>query len=506
MLTSCFRLLTRVARQPATFCSEFSARQRFVRIFHHLSGISTTEFTTMSDNEEWERVQNSGKSKKKDRKGNQTSPEKPKKGNEKRPQTTNGTASKTAKEGSVVTPKDKKPEKAVESPAKNEFCPWLNVSSEDSDDGAKNTSTTDTNTSEKKKKPKKKKKKNKDKQDSDHDAKTPKGDSAETTSPQVTNGVKPDSDKTTAPKSTETKSESQEATGEESTKTTTAKSSESTQPDDDDAPMNWEDAVVEQEKASEDKSHAAVADEEKSSASQASAEETSKGKIPTDNSEGEGSPSKKMTDSSASDKPVSFGWKKSHSNEKLQTGARERDRQGSTERKHTFKKPEANPADGNSNTKRNTSARDRSNERRSDSKEKGRQGSADGSRSDSNKTPRRGSGDRTESDSTAGSRQVPWEQSGKNNSKRVKHDGTGKSGKKGDQGAAGGWPVEKEQPRIDCQPIVGFELKETKGDLFSCAVDDAMAHCVSQYLEMGKGIAVYLKQGKVSQLRAQSMV
>ncbi|XP_070179240.1 ADP-ribose glycohydrolase OARD1-like [Littorina saxatilis] len=56
------------------------------------------------------------------------------------------------------------------------------------------------------------------------------------------------------------------------------------------------------------------------------------------------------------------------------------------------------------------------------------------------------------------------------------------------------------------QPVVGFELTEIRGDLFSCEPDDAMAHCVSEDLEMGKGIAVYFKQsfGKVDQLRAQN--
>ncbi|XP_070175640.1 uncharacterized protein [Littorina saxatilis] len=56
------------------------------------------------------------------------------------------------------------------------------------------------------------------------------------------------------------------------------------------------------------------------------------------------------------------------------------------------------------------------------------------------------------------------------------------------------------------QPVVGFELTEIRGDLFSCEPDDAMAHCVSEDLEMGKGIAVRFKQsfGKVDQLRAQN--
>ncbi|XP_070177995.1 uncharacterized protein [Littorina saxatilis] len=56
------------------------------------------------------------------------------------------------------------------------------------------------------------------------------------------------------------------------------------------------------------------------------------------------------------------------------------------------------------------------------------------------------------------------------------------------------------------QPVVGFELTEIRGDLFSCEPDDAMAHCVSEDLEMGKGIAVHFKQsfGKVDQLREQN--
>lgn len=53
---------------------------------------------------------------------------------------------------------------------------------------------------------------------------------------------------------------------------------------------------------------------------------------------------------------------------------------------------------------------------------------------------------------------------------------------------------------------VKCKLTETKGDLFKLAPDTAsIAHCVSQCLTMGKGIAVQFKSrfGQVDQLREQ---
>lgn len=51
----------------------------------------------------------------------------------------------------------------------------------------------------------------------------------------------------------------------------------------------------------------------------------------------------------------------------------------------------------------------------------------------------------------------------------------------------------------------GFSLKEEVGDLFMCDADACLAHCVSQDLRMGKGIAVLFKKrfGQVAELKAQ---
>lgn len=48
-------------------------------------------------------------------------------------------------------------------------------------------------------------------------------------------------------------------------------------------------------------------------------------------------------------------------------------------------------------------------------------------------------------------------------------------------------------------------LKEIKGDLFSCPASTSLAHCVSEDLRMGKGIATLFKTkfGRVSELKAQ---
>jgi O-acetyl-ADP-ribose deacetylase (regulator of RNase III) len=48
-------------------------------------------------------------------------------------------------------------------------------------------------------------------------------------------------------------------------------------------------------------------------------------------------------------------------------------------------------------------------------------------------------------------------------------------------------------------------MEEIKGDLFSCCNDYSLAHCVSEDLVMGKGIAVEFKKrfGHVPELKAQ---
>ncbi|KAL8599054.1 hypothetical protein ACOMHN_006863 [Nucella lapillus] len=53
-----------------------------------------------------------------------------------------------------------------------------------------------------------------------------------------------------------------------------------------------------------------------------------------------------------------------------------------------------------------------------------------------------------------------------------------------------------------------FKIPVVKGDLFSCPVSEALAHCVSQDLEMGTGIAVEFKNrfGGVPELKGQGKV
>ncbi|KAA0706994.1 O-acetyl-ADP-ribose deacetylase 1 [Triplophysa tibetana] len=45
------------------------------------------------------------------------------------------------------------------------------------------------------------------------------------------------------------------------------------------------------------------------------------------------------------------------------------------------------------------------------------------------------------------------------------------------------------------------------GDLFTCSVTDALAHCISEDCRMGKGIAVLFKRkfGGVEELLAQGL-
>jgi O-acetyl-ADP-ribose deacetylase (regulator of RNase III) len=51
----------------------------------------------------------------------------------------------------------------------------------------------------------------------------------------------------------------------------------------------------------------------------------------------------------------------------------------------------------------------------------------------------------------------------------------------------------------------GFSMEEIVGDLFGCSSEAALAHCVSECLAMGKGIAVEFKKrfGCVSELKSQ---
>lgn len=50
-----------------------------------------------------------------------------------------------------------------------------------------------------------------------------------------------------------------------------------------------------------------------------------------------------------------------------------------------------------------------------------------------------------------------------------------------------------------------LKFSEVKGDLFSCPSTSSLAHCVSEDMAMGKGVAVIFKKefGGVGELRAQ---
>ena len=50
-----------------------------------------------------------------------------------------------------------------------------------------------------------------------------------------------------------------------------------------------------------------------------------------------------------------------------------------------------------------------------------------------------------------------------------------------------------------------LEFSEVKGDLFSCPPSSSLAHCVSEDMAMGKGVAVLFKKefGGVGDLKAQ---
>lgn len=51
----------------------------------------------------------------------------------------------------------------------------------------------------------------------------------------------------------------------------------------------------------------------------------------------------------------------------------------------------------------------------------------------------------------------------------------------------------------------GVHLSEVKGDLFSCPSSASLAHCVSEDMHMGKGIATLFKQkfGGIGELKSQ---
>ena len=54
----------------------------------------------------------------------------------------------------------------------------------------------------------------------------------------------------------------------------------------------------------------------------------------------------------------------------------------------------------------------------------------------------------------------------------------------------------------------GLRFSEVKGDLFSCPDSASLAHCVSEDLHMGKGVATLFKQkfGGVGELKSQGKI
>ena len=51
----------------------------------------------------------------------------------------------------------------------------------------------------------------------------------------------------------------------------------------------------------------------------------------------------------------------------------------------------------------------------------------------------------------------------------------------------------------------GLTFSEVQGDLFGCPSTYSLAHCVSEDLAMGKGVAVHFKEqfGRIGELRSQ---
>jgi O-acetyl-ADP-ribose deacetylase (regulator of RNase III) len=64
------------------------------------------------------------------------------------------------------------------------------------------------------------------------------------------------------------------------------------------------------------------------------------------------------------------------------------------------------------------------------------------------------------------------------------------------------------EDEVPIEAASGFRLTEQTGDLFSCSESASLAHCVSECLAMGKGIAVHFKKrfGRVAELKAQKGV
>ncbi|XP_069136169.1 ADP-ribose glycohydrolase OARD1-like [Argopecten irradians] len=57
--------------------------------------------------------------------------------------------------------------------------------------------------------------------------------------------------------------------------------------------------------------------------------------------------------------------------------------------------------------------------------------------------------------------------------------------------------------RSSASPGVSFQFNQVRGDLFSCGESESLAHCVSEDVRMGKGIAVLFKKkfGRVDELK-----
>ena len=58
-----------------------------------------------------------------------------------------------------------------------------------------------------------------------------------------------------------------------------------------------------------------------------------------------------------------------------------------------------------------------------------------------------------------------------------------------------------------CRPPSLLEFSEVKGDLFTCPSSSSLAHCVSEDMAMGRGVAVLFKKefGGVGELKDQGI-
>ena len=89
---------------------------------------------------------------------------------------------------------------------------------------------------------------------------------------------------------------------------------------------------------------------------------------------------------------------------------------------------------------------------------------------------------------------------------------------KTEEGACGGpthIPEERGSPKAETNPSLALQpcatkagvvrFSEVKGDLFSCPDSASLVHCVSEDMNMGKGIAVLFKKkfGGVAELKSQ---